>query len=104
MDRPKIDLEKIERDSHSANSYLDDKYGKETMPKREEFRAKALAFYYGEFIKEKRKSQHLTQQELAERIGVKRPYIAKVEKGETDIQLSSFLKVLQGLGLNLTIN
>ena len=102
MERIKLNLEKISK-LPTANDYLDNEHGKDGTPERAEFRAKAMAFYYGELIKEKRKEQKLTQQELAEKTGLNRPYIAKVEKGQTDVQLSSFLRVLHGLGLSLSI-
>lgn len=38
-----------------------------------------------ELLKASRSEQHLTQEDLAEKTGLKRSYISKVEKGETDI-------------------
>lgn len=46
---------------------------------------------------DRRKELKMTQQELAERVGTVRSYIAKVEKGETDIQLSSFFRIANAL-------
>ncbi|QFQ13737.1 XRE family transcriptional regulator [Pseudoprevotella muciniphila] len=43
----------------------------------------------------------MTQQQLADAVGVKRSYIARVEKGETDVQLSSFLRIAMVLGIQL---
>ena len=80
MERIKINLEKLKKETHSANDYLDNQYGKQGTPEREEFNAKALSYYYGELIKEKRKEKHLTQQQLADQIGKERAYIAKIEQ------------------------
>jgi HTH-type transcriptional regulator/antitoxin HipB len=55
MTRPKLDLEKIKKETHSVNDYLDEQYSKQGTAEREEFSKNALAFYYGELIKEKRK-------------------------------------------------
>ena len=41
----------------------------------------------------------MTQSELAQRTGTARSYIARVEKGETDMQLSSFLKIARALNI-----
>lgn len=50
------------------------------------------------------RQQHgLTQKQLEEMSGVKQPIIARLEKGTTDPQLSTLLKVLAPLGKTLTI-
>lgn len=74
MDRLKISTEKLNEETHSANDYLDKKFGKVGTPDREDFSAKALSFYYRELIKESRKEKKLTQQQLAGRIGKERAY------------------------------
>ena len=53
--------------------------------------------------KEKRKEKHLTQQQLADQIGKERAYIAKIEQGKTDLQLSNFMQIINALGLSLKI-
>ena len=104
MERPKLDLERIKRELPTANDYLDQKYGKQGTPEREDFSKNALAFYYGELIKETRKEKHLTQQELADKIGKERAYIAKIEQGKTDLQISNFVQIINALGLTLQIS
>jgi len=96
----KIDISKL----HNANDLLDTKYGKEGTTSREAFNKEAISYYYGEILKEKRKEMHLTQEQLSERVGLKRSYIAKIEKGETDIQISSFVRIVEALGLKLTLS
>ncbi|MBS9774941.1 MAG: helix-turn-helix transcriptional regulator [Tenacibaculum sp.] len=83
----------------NVNKELDKKYGKEGTPERNAFREKAMAWYYGEILKEKRKELKITQVQLAEKTGLKRSYISRVEQGNTDIQLSSLLRISQALGL-----
>ena len=41
--------------------------------------------------------------ELAEKVGAKQSYIARIEKGEVDVQLSSLLKIAGALGLNVQL-
>jgi len=103
MERIKINWEKVKKETHNANNYLDQKYGKKGTPEREGFKAEALAYYYGELIKEKRKEKKLTQQELADQIGKERAYIAKIEQGKTDLQISNFVQIINALGLTLKI-
>ncbi|MFA7445155.1 MAG: helix-turn-helix transcriptional regulator [Flavobacteriaceae bacterium] len=103
MERVKINWEKVKKETHSADDHLDQKYGKEGTPEREAFRAEALAYYYGELIKETRKEKKITQQELADQIGKNRAYIAKIEQGKTDLQMSNFVQIINALGLTLKI-
>ena len=44
----------------------------------------------------------MTQKELADKVGTARSYIARVEKGETDIQLSSLLRIAQALRMEFS--
>ena len=103
MARPKLDLERIKRELTTVNDDLDAKYGKHGTPEREEFAKKALSYYYGELIKEKRKEKHLTQQQLADQIGKDRVYITRIEQGKTDLQISNFVQIINALGLSLQI-
>ena len=52
-----------------------------------------------EEAKQRRKSQKLTQQRLAELAGVSTPTISRFESGEKDIQLSSVTNILGVLGM-----
>ena len=62
-----------------------------------------MAWYYAEILKDARKEAGMTQQQLAERVGKKREYIALLEKGETDMQLSTFLMITQAVGVNVEL-
>ena len=87
----------------TANDLLDSKYGRKGTSDRESFDAKAKAWYYAEVLKEARKSAGMTQQQLADRIGKKREYVASLEKGETDMQLSTFLMISEAVGLKFAL-
>ncbi|KAA6321196.1 hypothetical protein EZS27_029124 [termite gut metagenome] len=88
---------------HNFNDILDKKYGKEGTDTRTAFHEKSMAWYYGDILKDRRKKMKLTQQQLADRVGKERSYIARIEKGETDMQVSSLIRIAQALGLQLTI-
>lgn len=79
-------------------------HGERDTESRTEFEAKAKAWYYGEILRERRKELHITQQELATRIGRERAYISRIEQGETDIQLSTFIRIAEALGIDLALN
>ncbi len=78
--------------------------GKVDSPERAEFDAKARAWYYGEILRERRKELGMTQKELAERVDRERTYINRIEKGETDLQLSSFIRIAEALGIILRLD
>lgn len=89
---------------HDLSADLAEKYGEIGTPLRDEFNAKAMAWYYGEILRDRRKELKITQQELADKIGKARAWVAKIEKGETDLQLSSFLQLSAALGFKFTLS
>ena len=84
----------------TAETMLAREVGETGSPERAEFNAKALAWYYGEVLRDRRKAQ----KELAERVGRDRSYISRLEKGETDLQLSSFIRIAAALGIMLRLD
>ena len=82
---------------HNADELLNEKYGEEGTENE-----KAQAYYYGNILRDRRKELKMTQKELAEKTGTARSYIARIEKGETDIQLSSFLRIARALRMNFS--
>jgi len=87
----------------TADQLFSDKYGLPGIPAREKFHANAMAWYYGEILRDRRKELKLTQQQLADKINVPRIYISKVERGENDLRLSSFVRIANALGLNVRL-
>ena len=83
---------------------LKEKYGSKGTESREEFDAKSRAWYYAEVLRDARKSVGMTQKELADKIGKKREYVALIEKGETDMQLSTFLLMTEAIGLRVSLS
>jgi DNA-binding XRE family transcriptional regulator len=98
----KLNPEKVAK-LHKVDDLFDKRYGEEGTPTREAFEQHALSWYYGELLKDKRKELKVTQKQLAEKVGKKREYIALLEKGETDMQLSTFLTISQALGLRFAL-
>ena len=84
-----------------AKEEIDKRFGKQGTETREKFRDEAFSYYFGEIIKNRRKELKLSQNDLAELVGKKRPYISRIENGE-DIKISNF--VLIANALNLSIN
>lgn len=98
----KIDEKKLAK-LQTASQHFDEKYGPVGSPGREEFEAKAMAWYYTELLRDERKRQKLTQQQLGERIGKKRGYISALENGKTEMQLSTFILIANALGVSYAL-
>lgn len=79
-------------------------YGPAGSLRRMEFDAKSNAFLLCVQLQNLRTAAGLTQQQLADRIGVKRAFITRIENGNIDVQLSTYLRFLEGLGFSLEIS
>jgi len=81
------------------------KYGEKGTEKRDAYDVSSLAFRLGIMLKEARKEANLTQEELAEKTGTKKSYISRIERGMSDIQISTYHKLIElGLGKHLNIS
>ncbi len=94
----KLDPEKLVKLS-TINADLDRRYGKHGSAKREKFDVESLAWFYGNMLREHRKELNMTQKQVAEQLGREQSYIARVENGKADIQLSSFFRIAAILGI-----
>ncbi len=93
-----LDMNKL-RQLPTVNDDLDAKYGLPGTASREKFNEESLAWFYGNMFRERRKELKLTQRQLAEKLGREQSYIARIESGKADIQLSSFLRIASVLGI-----
>ena len=94
----KLDPQKLAK-LPTVNEHLDEKYGKLGSPERERFDEEAIAWFYGNMLRERRRELKLTQKQVAEKLGREQSYIARVENGKADIQLSSFFRIAAILGI-----
>lgn len=78
-------------------------FGAVGTPLRDQFEMECDAFIIGEQLKEERRKAGLTQEELAEKIGTKKSFISRVERGRADIQLSTLVKLFRGLGRQVRV-
>lgn len=85
-----------------AKEILAKRYGAEGSESREKFREEAYSYYFGEIIKNRRKELNISQEELAQQVGKKRPYISRLENGE-DVRISNLLLVANALKLSLDL-
>lgn len=97
-----LNMEKL-KGLPTANEMLDEKYGKKGTTSRAEFEARAQAWYYAELLREERKRRGFSQSKLASLVGKSRTYITALEKGQTDMQLSTFIMLSRALGLDFSL-
>jgi DNA-binding XRE family transcriptional regulator len=96
---------KKKNDIVNWDDHLDLKYGKKGTSTREKYAEEFEAFKIGVLIQEARKKQHLTQEELALRIGTTKNYISRIENDDSDIRLTTLMRIIrEGLGGQLTLN
>lgn len=93
-----LNLEKLAK-LPTFNQQLDEEYGKPGTLARDEFHEEALSWYYGQLFRTRRLELKLTQKQLADKLGREQSYIARVEGGKADIQLSSFFRIATILGI-----
>lgn len=89
----------------TINELFEQKYGKTGSKSRNDFEQKAESYMIAELIKESRKKANLTQEQLAEKLNVKRTYISKIERASSDIRVSTLRKIVEtGLGGKLHVS
>lgn len=80
---------------------LDRFIGKTGTAKRIEFenelKAEILAFQF----KELRKKKHLTQSQLAEKLGMEKGQISRIENGKFNLTLATINKIASALGVRV---
>ena len=86
---------------YTQEEILDELMGKVGTPDRDEFEAKLKKevdeYFIGEAIKETRKKQGMTQEELGERMGVKKSQVSRLESGK-GITYSTIVRAFRALG------
>jgi transcriptional regulator with XRE-family HTH domain len=70
---------------------------------RDTFDEEAYTFYTSQLLFDARRNARLTQAELAERVGVDKSYISRVEKGATIPSVATFYRIINALGLTIQI-
>jgi len=88
----------------SLEDFINEHYGAIGSEKRNEYQEDAEAFTLGFQIREARIKQNLTQEQLAEKIGINKSTISKVENDVRDVRVSTLQKILKGLGCHLSLS
>ena len=54
----------------------------------------------GKAIKRERKAHHLTQEQLAAKVGISRPVLTKYELGQVEISMKMFVRICDEIGVD----
>lgn len=87
----------------NAKDLISKRYGQQGSKERETFTNTALSNYFGQILRDRRKKLKMSQKELAQIVGKKRPYISRVENGE-DVRISNLLLLSNALDLKLELS
>lgn len=88
---------------YTLDEIKDKHIGKAGTPQREKYESELQSFLVGEAIKQARKAQNMTQQELAERLGVQRAQVSKIESGR-NLTLSTVARCFKAMGLEASLS
>ena len=80
-----------------------DYYGQVGTPERDRLERELEALRIGFKIRSAREKKEMTQAELAERVGVDKAYISRVERGITIPSITTFSKIAAALGFAVTL-
>ena len=82
---------------------ISEDFGQDNSPERVQFEMECDALIIGEQLKDERLRAGLTQEQLADRVGTKKSFISRVERGHADIQLSTLVRLFRGLGRQISL-
>jgi HTH-type transcriptional regulator / antitoxin HipB len=83
---------------------LDRDIGKKGTPEREKFDAKVQAGVIAGQLKELRKQKNLTQQQLADMVGMDKGGISKIEKGTRNLTIETINRIAHALGAKVNLS
>lgn len=96
-------LNEISEDIYDYDAYMDEQYGALGSPERDAFHEEARNYMLGVILRNERKKQHLTQSQLAERVGTNKTYISRIEKGLIEPGFNLVARILEAMGRRLEI-
>ena len=96
-------MQRRESNIVDIDEMMNERFGAVGTESRSEFRKEAYNYCVGQLILEARRQESMTQAELAEKIGASKSYISCIEKGQIEPGASTFLRIIEALGLRFEI-
>lgn len=88
----------------NLDELINTEYGEPGTETRRRFDEETQAFCLAQTLKEERLRAGLTQEQLAEKVGIKRTYISRLENGKANVQLSTLFRIFEGLGKRICLS
>ena len=88
----------------SLDTMIDKHIGKRGSKKREVFENELRIDLLGQSIRQARKEQNLTQEELGRLVGVQKAQISKIENSVKNARFETILKVFEALGARISFD
>ena len=88
---------------YDISAELEKEFGEPGSPERRQAEQEAWEDYNAQILMDARKSARLTQEQLAERDGVDKGYISRVERGLIVPTIGTFYKIVAAMGLSIEL-
>ena len=88
----------------TLDDFITQTYGELGTEKRDTFEQDYQTFKWGALIQELRLKKGITQEQLADKIGMNKAYISKIENNLKDIRISTLQKIIEGLDGHLHLS
>lgn len=88
---------------YDISAELTKEFGEVGSKKRENAIEKAWDEYNAQILLDARKKAHLTQAELASRIGADKSYISRIERGITTPTVATLYKIAAAMGFKVEL-
>lgn len=91
-------------ETYTSEDIKNEVYGAKGTPRRDKIEKELASLQVGLQIRNARKSLHMTQSQLAEKIGKERSFISKVENDGQNLTLATLYDIVsKGLGMSFKV-
>lgn len=88
---------------YDVSAELDNVFGAPGSASRIEAENLAWEEYNAQVLLDARKAAHMSQQELADKIGANKSYVSRIERGLTIPSIATFYRLVSAMGLRVSI-
>lgn len=88
---------------YDVSAELDNVFGAPGSTSRIEEANLAWEEYNAQVLLDARKAAHMSQQELADKIGANKSYVSRIERGLTIPSIATFYRLVYAMGLRVSI-
>ena len=95
----------MDNNSITLSEFKDMHFGRRGTPERDKLEEGYKAFMLGAMIQEARMEKGMTQQQLADKCGITKSYISRLENNVKEVRISTLQKIVElGLGGQLELS